>query len=311
MTLLKSIILALALALCCILGRGSASAENPAPAKERPLVLGFSSQAFYNVDPRDAIGLTKVWIKTADRAMKNEVPSNVVFFNNFEDLERALKSHEVDIAVLIAQDFARMREKVPLTPVLSADYGRHFYDELLLLVRNDSGITRIDQLRGKSIRIESGQKGSIPVQWLDSYLMARVSADSSGFFSSISEFPKASQAIMPLFFKQTDACLASRNSLETMSELNPQIGRTFRTLETSPGFVTGLLAVRSDVSSPRRDAMVKALRNIHSDPKGRQLLTVFRINRLVDFKIEHMATVEKILKGHRDGLRRTTRRILR
>ena len=179
---------------------------------------------------------------------------------------------------------------------------------LLLLVRNDSGISRVDQLRGKSIRIESGQKGSIPIQWLDSYLMARVASDSRSFFSAITEYSKASQVIMPLFFKQSDACLASKDSLETMSELNPQIGRTLRILETSPGFATGLLAVRSDIRNPRRDALVKAIREIHNDPKGRQLLTIFRINRLVDFKVEHMATIEKLLKEHRSSLDRTKRR---
>lgn len=302
MTLRKAIILTVAAVLCGILGRGILSAEDRGHAKERPLVLGFSSQAFYNVDPRDAIGLTKVWIKTADHAMKNDIPSSVVFFKDFGDLQRALQSNEVDIAVLIAQEYAQMRQHVPLTPVLSADYGRHFYDELLLLVRKDSGITKIDQLRGKSIRIESGQKGSIPLQWLDSYLMAQVATDSSRFFSAITEYPKASQAIMPLFFKQTDACLASRDSLETMNELNPQIGRTLHTLETSPGFVTGMLAVRSDISNPRRDAMVKALRAMHSDTKGRQLLTIFRINRLVEFKPEHMASIEKVLKEHKSCL---------
>jgi ABC-type phosphate/phosphonate transport system substrate-binding protein len=297
-----------AVALYCIVGYASASANNQELAKDRPLVIGYSSKAFFNVDPRDAIGLSKVWINTADRVMGNRTPSNVVYFNDSDEMERALLANEVDIVVLIAQEYVHLQERVPLRPVLSADYGRHFYGELLLLVRNDSGISRVEQLRGKSIRIESGQRGSIPIQWLDSYLMARVASDSHSFFSAITEYSKASQVIMPLFFKQSDACLASKDSLETMSELNPQIGRALRILETSPGFATGLLAVRSDIRNPRRDALVKAIREIHNDPKGRQLLTIFRINRLVDFKVEHMATIEKTLKEHRNILDRTKRR---
>jgi ABC-type phosphate/phosphonate transport system substrate-binding protein len=307
-TLQKSIIMTVAVVLYCIIGHGSASADDLGLAKDRPLVIGYSSKVFSSVSPRDAIGLTKVWVQNADRAMKNDVPSNVVFFNDSGDMEKALQANEVDIVVLIAQEFTQLQERVPLKPVLSADYGRHFYDELLLLVRNDSGIFQLSQLRGKSIRIESCQKGSIPIQWLDSYLMAQVASDSQSFFSDITEYPKASQVIMSLFFKQSDACLASRDSLETMSELNPQIGRTLRILEKSPGFVTGLLAVRSDIRNPRRDALVKAIREMRNDPKGRQLLTVFRINRLVEFKPEHLAAIEKVLKEHRNSLASTKRR---
>ncbi len=305
MTLQKSIIMTVAVALYCIIGHGSASADDLGLAKDKPLVIGYSSKVFSNVAPRDAIGLTKVWVQNADRTMKNDVPSNVVFFNDSGEMEKALQTNEVDIVVLIAQEFTQLRERVPLKPVLTADSGRHFYNELLLLVRNDSGISRPSQLRGKSIRIESCQKGSIPIQWLDSYLMAQVASDSQDFFSDITEHPKASQVIMSLFFKQTDACLASRDSLETMSELNPQIARTLRILETSPGFVTGLLAVRSDIHNPRRDAMVKAFLGIQNDPKGRQLLTIFRINRLVEFKPEHLAAIEKVLKEHRNSLAST------
>jgi ABC-type phosphate/phosphonate transport system substrate-binding protein len=286
----------------------TATADESGPDTGRPVVVGFSGKVFFNVDPRDAIGLSKVWIQTADRTMKNSVPSNVVFLKDLEDIERALKNNRVDIVVLIAQEFAQLRERVPLSAVLSADYGRHFYDELLLLVRNDSGIIRMEHMRGKTIRIESGQKGTIPILWLDSYLLARYATDSRSFFANITEYPRASQVIMPVFFKQSDACLASRDSLETMSELNPQIGRSLRILETSPGFVTGLLAVRRDISNPRRDAMVKTILDIHNDPKGRQLLTVFRINRLVEFHPEHLVTIDNVLRSGRNRVEKTSRR---
>lgn len=294
--------------LACLAGSMSAAAEETVAGSDRSMVIGYSSTVFFSVDPRDAVGLTKVWLQTVDRAVKNPVPSNVVFFRNIEELEKALKEKRVDIAVMIAQEFVLLRDHLPLAAVLSADYGKHFYDELLLLVRNDSGITRVEQLRGKSIRIESGQKGSLPVLWLDSYLMKRVASGSRGFFSTIGEYPKASQVVMPLFFGQTDACLSSRDSLEIMDEMNPQVGRSLRILETSPGFVTGVIAVRRDIRNPRRDAMLKAMREIHNDPKGRQLLTLFRINRLVDFKAEHLLSIDRVLKEYRERVETVSRR---
>jgi phosphonate transport system substrate-binding protein len=265
------------------------------PGRDTPLVVGYSAQVFYNVDPRDAIGLTKVWVHLADRKLNNTRETEVVYFKDLHAAEKALANNEVDILVMIPEEFIYLRVKIPLAPILSTDYGRHFYDEMLLLVREDSSIKRIEQLRGKNLRIESGQKGTTPILWLDSYLAARTLSNAQKFFGSISAYPKITQVIMPVFFSQTDACLASRSSYETMVELNPQLGRQLHILERSPGFTTGIIAVRKDFRNPARDAMVEILKEMHTDPKGKQLLTLFRINRLVPFMPEHLASLEKLI----------------
>jgi phosphonate transport system substrate-binding protein len=182
---------------------------------------------------------------------------------------------------------------------LSADYGKHFYNELLLLVRDDSGITRIEQLRGKSLMVDTGQQGTIPMKWLDSIMAARGSANAQGVFSSISKYTKGNQAVMPVFFRQADACLVGRNHYDTMVELNPQLGRQLRILERSPGFVTGILAMRKDNRNPICDDVVKMLQEMHTEPMGKQLMTLFRINRLIPFKPEHLVSIEKVLRDRR------------
>ncbi len=265
----------------------------------KSLVVGFTPQVFYNVDPRDAMSSARTWIEIVDRNLKNPCESRVVYFSNPQETESALTKNEVDIIVMISEDFVRLRDNFDLVPALSSDYGKRFYDELILLVRDDSGITRLAQLRGKRLRVEGGQKGSVPLRWLDSLLLKRFSVDALGFFSDLIQHPKANQSIMPVFFGQADACLASSNSFEIMNDLNPQIGRRLRILERSPGFATGVIAVRSGVQDPRRDAMIRAFRDMESDPKGRQLLTMFRINRLVPFRVEHLTSVEKVLKAQR------------
>jgi phosphonate transport system substrate-binding protein len=306
------IVKSIALFLLFLIGCGPLRAEDTghrgSQDENKPLVVGYSPLLFYNINPRDAIGLTKVWVQLVDRRLKFSGETSVVLFKDLRDAESALAKNEVDIIVLISEEFLTLRETIPLRPVLTADYGKNFYDELLLLVRDDRGITRVGQLRNKSLRIESGQKGSIPMQWLDTLLLARGSSDSRGFFSGIIDHPKASQAILPVFFGQADACIASLNSFETLAELNPQLGRHLRILEKSPGFATGIIAVRKDVQNRRRDAMLEALLEMHTDPKGKQLLTLFRINRLVPFRSEHLAAVDKVIREHRGRSAATVQR---
>jgi phosphonate transport system substrate-binding protein len=272
-------------------------ADKKSPDGEKPLVVAFTPQAFFNVDPRDAIGAARVWINNADRKMGNSTETTVLYLTTQPDVERALARNEVDILVAIADEFINLRDSFGLLPVLSTDYGKNFYDELLLLVRADSGISKVEQLRGKSLRIEGGQKGTIPMRWLKSLLEEKASTTPREFFGNISDFPKPNQTIMPVFFGQADSCIASRTSFETMAELNPQLSRKLKPLERSPGFATGIIAVRKLVQNRRRDALIDAIQDMDRDPKGRQVLTIFRINRLVPFRAEHMSSVEKLFKG--------------
>jgi phosphonate transport system substrate-binding protein len=288
--------------LCCLIWRAAPAADTApigAPDRDNTLFFGYTPSVFYNVDPRDVIGLMDVWARMTEHKMNSGVKTVITIYKSTADAEKALRKNEVDVLVTIPEDFIRLRATYRLVPILSADYGSHFYNELLLLVRGDGGITGIEQLRGKSLIVDIGQQGSIPMKWLDSLLIARVSSNAMKSFSKISECTKANQAVMPVFFRQADACLVNRNHYETMVELNPQLGRQLRILEQSPGFVTGIIAIRKEVNTQTRDNLVTALQGIHTDPKGKQLMTLFRINRLVPFKPEHLVSVEKVLRERR------------
>ncbi len=263
------------------------------------LIFGYSSQLFYNVDPKDLISLLEVFTQMTNRKLDPSLKATTVVYNNLSDTENALSKKEVDVLVMIPEEFTRLRASFHLIPILSADYGNRFYNELLLLVREDSGIKEIGHLRGKSLLLDVGQQGSIPIKWLDSILKQRFMSNTRVFFSKTQENKKSSKVIMPVFFGQVDACLVSRNSYEMLVEQNPQIGHKLLILERSPGFVTGILAARNDIGIKRRDAIIKVLTEMHTDPKGKQILTLFRINRLVPFLPEHLASVSKVLKESR------------
>jgi len=285
--------------ICCAPSSAETARSAITPGKDAPLVFGYSPHVFYNVDPNDVVGLMEVFSHILDRNMKNKSNTTMIAFKTVEESEKALSKNEVDVLVMIPEEFIRLRSKFHLTAILSADYGMHFYNELYLLVHNGAGITGIEQLRGKNMIVDVGQQGSIPIKWLDSILTAQFSLNAQGFFRSMTEATKSSQVVMPVFFGQTDACLVSRSHYETMVELNPQLGRKLRVLEKSPGFVTGIIAMRKDLQIKTRDAIVKNLSEMYTDPKGKQIMTIFRINRLVPFLPEHLKSIEKVIRERR------------
>jgi len=78
-----------------------------------------------------------------------------------------------------------------------------------------------------------------------------------------------------------------------------QIGRELTVLVHSPGFATGVIAMRKAAGDQIRDAVIKALLEMHLDQRGKQIMTLFRIKRMIPFLPEHMVSVEKVIKKRR------------
>ena len=128
------------------------------------------------------------------------------------------------------------------------------------------------------------------------------------FFASYKEAMKPSQAVIPVFFRQADACITTRNFFEVLSELNPQLRKEIMVLKESRPIATGVIAVSKNLSIQKRDALHEFLENSHQDPQGKQLLTMFRMDRLVPFRPEYLASIEAFLKEYNELRTRNRKR---
>jgi phosphonate transport system substrate-binding protein len=86
--------------------------------------------------------------------------------------------------------------------------------------------------------------------------------------------------VLPVFFRQTDACLVDRQGFDTMCELNPQLGKQLRTLASSPRLITMVFCFRSAYSPPVKNEIVRAMEELYTTPAGQQILTVFQIDKM-------------------------------
>jgi len=268
------------------------------PEEKPPLVVGYTRKIFYNVDINDARASTKVWAEMVIKKAAKFGKSDTVIFDDVSSMEKLVRANAVDLVVMRPEEFLAVRNKVALVPMFVPDFGKHFNSQYVLIVRTDSGIGNLSELRHKKLLRESGQSGDIPSLWLDATLMKQGLGGMKDFFTSIKVVNKAAQAILPVFFKQVDAALSERSSFDMMVELNPQIGKEIKVLAMSQGFVGAVLCLRKDFFDRFKDDISEALDSLHKDPQGRQLLLLFRANKLVSYTPEHLHPVEALLKEH-------------
>jgi ABC-type phosphate/phosphonate transport system substrate-binding protein len=87
-----------------------------------------------------------------------------------------------------------------------------------------------------------------------------------------------------------------REAFETSRELNPQIGERLVIAAKSPLLLNGLLAVRKGVPESIRKGVADAAVNLASYPKGKQILTLFKIGGFCHFQPSDLDSVAELLK---------------
>jgi ABC-type phosphate/phosphonate transport system substrate-binding protein len=297
-----------ALVFLFVLTGGVLHAESgPASAGQEPaqelstLSIGYSKNVFFDVDLNDALVATKLW---AEHIVRRTHPGAQVIAAIYPDhaaLQRALEQQAVDIVALLTMEYLELKDLVPLEPVMVTEVREGVYERFLLLVRADRKEQNIPSLQKGKIIIE-GVRGELPLLWLDTVLLAQGSPGARRFFSTLTVSNKAADTVLPVFFNQADCCVVSCSAFETVTELNPQIGRELNAVVTSPGLVVGIICYRKDFPEQHKAELKKTMAEMHIDPRGSQLVTLFRVKRLTPFSPGFLNSVEALQSEH-DALR--------
>ena len=251
-----------------------------AQSDAQPFRIGFSSSMFTDVNENDAKAAVKVWAQTIARERGIETDPDPSIITGLSALTAALKNKQVDMISLLAEEYCVLNADVPLAPLFVAYVNGKVEEEVVLLVRRDSGTERVEDLKGRRLITHSNPRASLAIPWLNSILLEKGLRPTAEFLGLVSQNTKLSSVVLPVFFRQSDACLVTRSGFDTMSELNPQIGTALKVLATSPKVVPILLCFRADYAPAFKDKILAGLRDLHLSPAGQQVLTIFQSEKL-------------------------------
>lgn len=266
--------------------------------QETPFRFGFAGSMFTDLAEADARAAIRVWSKIIGDERDIPVDPNAAFIHGVDKLVEALQEHSVDAAVMSAPDFALVRQRHPIGRTFFGLTRRGWEVEYLLLVHRESGFHTMADLAGKKINVFSNPRMSLAEAWLD-LLLHEQGHDAAGrHFASQTSRNKLSAVVLPVFFRNVDACLVTRDGFELMSELNPQVGLSLRTIAVSEVFCPFLIAFRDDYDSPHEEGVYHALEHIHETPAGQQILNVFQFERLDPGPVSRLDSALALLRRH-------------
>jgi ABC-type phosphate/phosphonate transport system substrate-binding protein len=247
------------------------------------LKVGFSARVFPNVEQRDARVAMELWTRELARGLGFKTQPQTIIFQRPSDLLAAVNKGEMTVVTLPAMEYLQIKDKALMTPAIVEASNEGLSRRFVLIVRSDSGINSLAGLRGKPILIPSSTKYSASHLWLDVQLFKAGLEDRNSFFREVKE-STASQSIMGVFFKKADAAIVSRTALETSKSLNAQISNRMTIIAESKSLIGDITCIPSSNDDRMKHAVENAALHLHESATGRQMFTLFQVERTIPFK---------------------------
>ncbi len=293
------------IAIICLIASGavrSVCAQQPAP-EQADLNVGFGPTSFINVNAADAKAAFTVFARTVGRGQGYNLNVKVHTYDSERAFVSAVTNHNLHLVVILAWTYLDAHLDRYIEPSFLAIEGGHGPREYMLLVRQDSEYRDIPDLQGKQVILLESTNCEMSRQWLRTRLLERGLGSPGSFFGRVDVEGKATKVLLPVFFGNADACVLSRPVLNTMQELNPQIGRRVRAISESKPLVDAITCLSIDGWEKEfyRTDLAESVKTLHETPEGMQILTLFRVDRLAPFEAT-MLTETRTLKDTHDRL---------
>jgi hypothetical protein len=281
--------------------RAVPAAEQEAPPELPPAHMDviYSSSLFRTVSKNDAIAALRVWVETVSRNYGFLVDCHVAVAENVGEIKRRLQEGPISIVVLDPIEYFELAGLGVLEPAFTGTRGKEDESlQYLLVTSRESGMTTISGLHCKTLVIQISSRADLGRMWIDVSLHDEGLGPLDRFFSSVRSVLTPSEAVLPVFFGRAGAGVVDRDSFEVMKEMNPQLGSRLRVLAVSPPVLNGIVCLDKRLVRYRED-LRKGLRELHETPAGKQILMVFRSNRLKPVNAEELERMRTLCTKYR------------
>ena len=261
--------------------------------------FAFSARMFTDVNENDAKASVKAWALALGRERHVPVSAEPIILSGTTELKQALRTATIDGAAVTTEEYLSLEPELQSTNLFMSATAGQFTEKYLLLVRSDSGLTNLPALHGRKVVMFDNVRASLAPVWLDVMVSAAGLGTAAEHFNQINMAQKLSQVVLPVFFRQQDACVVTRGGFEMMCEMNPQVRSQLRVLATSPALVPSVGFLRRGFDSPLRSQMLAALEGLEKSTSGTQVLTLFQVEQFHEAPATLLDTARDLIQAHR------------
>lgn len=246
-----------------------------AHAEPYHLIAGSSKLGFRENDKQNInIGFSKVFNEILS---SENVKCDFKSTDSSEELYAAIQANQVNAFFGSPVEFIQAEQYFLDSPLASGVFDRELKSKVYLLVRKDSGINSITQLKGKKLVTSKWTTGDLGGLYLETLLLEHKQDLPKQFFSEILTPETSNQALVELFFKKADVALVNANQFDIAAELNPQLRSNIKILSESEPYLIFVTALSKNTPTQEIKAIKNSLLTVHKTSKGRSVLNLLKI----------------------------------
>jgi ABC-type phosphate/phosphonate transport system substrate-binding protein len=281
---------------------GLGSEKGDPPADNMAILRYGLSEGVIDADinGNDALAATTIFAQNLGRATGLWEKAEAQLFSDLHSLVAAVSRREVDIIALSTLEYLEIEQELRADACATYVRAGSYDVSYLILVRRDSGINSLADLQGKRIDLLAGKgTNSLASIWFNVLLSDNGFRSERRNMVQLKEVQKPPQAILAVFFKQTDAAVVAQSSFETAVALNPQIGKHLKVLTYSPRYVPTTVCISRMLPQERREQFIQTAINLHETTNGLQIFTIFKTERVVLWQPSFADNVRKLLQRYK------------
>ena len=269
-----------------------AQTKPPLPHARLNVLASRNSVGALNLADAQAAGT--IWVQAVGHRRGFQLDSRFEISDSLETTRKRIEESSVDLVILDIVEYVKLAPLGLLQPFVAMARGKTGkVQNYHLIVNRDSGVASIADLRGKSVLSYSRVAVDLGGMWVETLLNDRHLGRAERFFGSITRVTKPSSACLPVFFGKLDACLVDSAGWEVLTELNPQLASKLRILATSPAYLEGVTCVQVNHQDFHEELM-RSLLELDQDPEGRQILAIFKGDRVVAITDQDAASAREL-----------------
>ena len=256
----------------------------------------FMKNLFTEVDLNDASTAMSLWVNELLKEINPKFKLKSEFIDNINDIDSS-SLKKAAIISLNSIDFLNYKNKLNLDGAFVPIISGSVFDEYIMLTKGN--IKKVSELKNAKIGMGLKKNHLISYLWLDVILSKNQLPLADRFFSLIKESEKESRLILSVFFGQLDACVVTQNAYDLMVELNPQIKKSLKIIDKSPGLLTTVTCFSKNFNNIEyRKKVIEGANKLNTYPGGKQILTLMKIEQVTSYKDNYLDNLKKLLKEY-------------
>ena len=264
------------------------------PIKNIKLIISLSS--FHNIKVADAQAVAQILANHIKKSHKLEYEFIVETPESISEIEKSA-NNDFDFIILTTEEYLNLYKKLSFEPFVTNYSAEHIGYKYHFIVNKSNEIDDISELKNETINVLSGKNQTAAFLWLDKLLKNKGLPNQKKYFKEVVIDYKATNVLLPVFFRKAKACVITNSSLNLLMELNPGIKDQIKIIYTSEPIILGITCLNPNKKNEDNYNILKEiLISLHKNEYGKQLLHMFNTEKLILFKEEYLKGYYNLLE---------------